>query len=72
MFKMALFAAMLLIAGVNRFWLTPRLASESEIAPSLKTLRQLTLHSIIEIALALMIFGVVAMLGTLHPASHFL
>jgi putative copper resistance protein D len=71
MLKIILFAGMLMIAAANRFLITPRLALESEIAPPLKALRRLTLHSIIEIALALMIFGIVGMLGTLHPAIHF-
>jgi copper resistance protein D len=70
MLKIILFAGMLMIAAVNRFLITPRLALKPEIAPPLKALRQLTLHSIIEIALALMIFGIVGMLGTLHPAIH--
>ena len=51
--KIALFAAMLLIAGVNRFWLTPRLASNSKGGP--QALRQLARNSMIEIALGLAI-----------------
>jgi copper resistance protein D len=68
MLKMALFAVMLSIAAVNRFWLTPQLGSppESELA----VLRQLTRNSMTEIALALLIFAIVGMLGTLHPAIH--
>jgi copper resistance protein D len=68
MLKMALFAAMLLIAAVNRFWLTPRL--DSQPRGELPLLRQLTRNSMIEIALALVIFAIVGMLGTLHPAIH--
>jgi copper resistance protein D len=68
--KIALFAAMLAFAAVNRFWLTPRLALPLGSAAQPKALRQLTRNSMIEIALALMIFAIVGMLGTLHPAIH--
>jgi len=68
--KVVLFAAMLLIAAANRFWLTPRLAVPSASEPQLKVLRRLARNSMIEIVLALMIFGIVGMLGTLHPAIH--
>jgi copper resistance protein D len=66
--KIALFAVMLLIAAVNRFWLTPRLGSP--LGSELPVLRQLTRNSVIEIALAFLIFAIVGMLGTLHPAIH--
>jgi copper resistance protein D len=68
MLKMALFAVMLVIAATNRFWLTPRLGASPE--SELPALRQLTRNSLIEIALALVIFAIVGMLGTLHPAIH--
>jgi putative copper resistance protein D len=70
--KLALFAIMLLIAAANRFWLAPRLARPSDNEPQLVVLRRLARNSMIEIALALMIFAVVGLLGTLHPAIHFL
>jgi putative copper resistance protein D len=66
--KIALFAVMLLIAAINRFWLTPRLGSPPR--GELPVLRQLTRNSMIEIALALVIFAIAGMLGTLHPAIH--
>ncbi len=69
MLKVALFAAMLLIAGVNRFWLTPQLALRSAIEP--RALRRLARNSMIEIALGLAIFAIVGALGTMHPAIHF-
>jgi copper resistance protein D len=72
MLKIALFAAMVGFAAVNRIWLTPRLALPSGSAVQLETLRQLTRNSMIEIALALMIFAIVGMLGTWHPAIHVL
>jgi putative copper resistance protein D len=69
MLKIALFAAMLSIAGVNRFWLTPQLALRSGIEP--RALRRLARNSVIEIALGLAIFAIVGALGTIHPAIHF-
>ena len=66
MLKLALFAAMLMIAAVNRFWLTPLLALPSTSTPQ----RKLARNSMIEIALALLIFAIVGLLGTLHPATH--
>ena len=70
MLKVALFGVMLLIAAVNRFWLTPRLALPSGSEPQFKVLRRLARNSMIEIVLASMIFAIVGMLGTLHPAIH--
>jgi putative copper resistance protein D len=72
MLKIALVAVMLLIAATNRFWLTPRLALPSAGEPQLEVLRRLTRNSMIEFALALMIFAIVGILGTLHPAIHFM
>jgi copper resistance protein D len=70
MLKTALFAIMLLFAAANRFWLTPRLVRPSASAAQHDVLRQLTRNSMIEIALALIIFVIVGILGTLHPAIH--
>lgn len=70
MLKVALFAVMLLFAAANRFWLTPKLALLQEGTPRLDALRQLTRNSAIEFALALTIFAIVGILGTLHPAIH--
>jgi putative copper resistance protein D len=66
MLKIAIFATMLAFAAANRFWLTPRLAADRTGA----ALRGLTRNSLIEIALGLVIFAVVGVLGTLHPAAH--
>jgi putative copper resistance protein D len=71
MLKLVVFATMLVFAFVNRFWLTPQLAVSSDEL-RLETLRQLTRNSSIEIALALAIFAIVGVLGTLHPAVHLL
>jgi putative copper resistance protein D len=68
MLKIALFAVMLLFAAANRFWWTPRLALPS--GSRIEALRGLTRNSVIEIALALAIFAIVGVLGTLHPAIH--
>jgi copper resistance protein D len=72
MLKMIAFAVMLAFAGVNRFLLTPQLALASGNEPRLEALRQLTRNSVIEIALGFTIFAIVGMLGTLHPAIHFI
>jgi putative copper resistance protein D len=71
MLKLAVFAIMLLIAAVNRFWLTPRLDAASGYRSPIGALGQLTRTGSIEIALGLAIFAIVGMLGTLHPAIHF-
>ena len=71
MLKISLFAVMLAYAAINRFWLTPDLALPSDNEARLKAMRRLTRNSGIEIALGLIIFAIVGMLGTLHPAAHF-
>jgi putative copper resistance protein D len=68
MLKLAVFAAMLGFAAVNRCWLTPRLAGSPDDA----SLHRLTRNSVIEIVLGFVIFAIVGLLGTLHPASHFM
>jgi putative copper resistance protein D len=70
MLKIVVFAVMLTFAAFNRFWLTPRLAVSPGNEPRLAALRQLTRNSAIEIALGLVVFAIVGMLGTLHPAIH--
>jgi putative copper resistance protein D len=65
MLKVAAFMVMLATAGANRFWLTPRLAV-AEGNP----LRSLTRNTVAEIVLALLIFAIVGLLGTSHPAAH--
>jgi putative copper resistance protein D len=66
MLKIGLFAIMLVFAAVNRFWLMPRLVLSSGPEP----LRQLSLSSVIEIVLGVIIYGIVGVLGTQHPAIH--
>jgi copper resistance protein D len=70
LFKIAVFAIMLAFAAVNRFWLTPRLAAAPASMVHRDALRGLTRNSLIEIALGLVIFAVVGVLGALHPAAH--
>jgi putative copper resistance protein D len=72
MLKLGVFAIMLMFAAINRFWLMPRLALSAASGTQLDALRQLARNSTIEIGLGLAIFAIVGMLGTLHPAIHFL
>ena len=67
LFKVALFAAMLAFAAMNRFWLTPRLAG----GRPRDAVRGLIRNCVIENALGLAIFAIVGVLGAIHPASHF-
>jgi copper resistance protein D len=69
MLKLAVFAAMLVFAAVNRFALSPRLAVSS--GNDREAVRKLMRNSVIEIALGFAIFTIVGVLGTLHPAIHF-
>jgi len=62
-FKIGLFAAMIAIAAVNRFYLTPRL-------PDPAALRGLQRNSIAEVCLGLCVLLFVGILGTLPPAAH--
>jgi putative copper resistance protein D len=69
MLKLAVFAVTLVFAALNRFVLTPRLASPSDEARQ-SALHALSRNTLIEIALGLLIFAVVGVLGTQHPAIH--
>ncbi len=66
--KLAMFAAMLLLAAANRFWLTPRLGatldSTSGLESAVGTLRKSLLT---ETGLAILVLAAVAWLGTLSP-----
>jgi uncharacterized membrane protein len=61
--KVVLFGAMVAIAAVNKFYLTPRL-------PKPAALRALRSNSLAEISLGLFVLTFVAVLGTLPPAKH--
>jgi putative copper resistance protein D len=65
MVKIAAFVVMVALAAVNRLWLTPRLAK-----PDGAALRSLMRNTVAEIVLALFVFALVGLLGTLHPAAH--
>ena len=65
--KLALFAAMLVLAGANRWRLTPALGAaiaNGNPAPALRGLRQ---SLVLETSTVLTILAVVAWLGTLEP-----
>lgn len=61
--KVALVAAMVAIAAVNRFMLSPRLGEP-------ETLRQLHRNTVAEAALGLIVIVIVAVLGTMPPPAH--
>jgi copper resistance protein D len=61
--KLGLFAAMVAIAAVNRFYLTPRLATAAMV-------RRLHRNCIAEAALGFAAVVVVGFLGAMAPASH--
>lgn len=72
MFKIALFAVMLLLAAANRFWLMPQLAPLSRTDMQIDALRRLTRNSILETILGVAVIAVVGALGicTLRSTSH--
>ena len=61
--KVALFAAMLGIAAVNRFGLVPRLPAQTAIG-------DLGRNALLELSFGLLILVIVGMLGTLPPGLH--
>ena len=70
LFKLALFAALLLLAALNRFSIVPALRrerSENEIKPLLIRLRH---HVLGEQALGAVVLLTVALLGTMEPAVN--
>jgi putative copper resistance protein D len=70
LFKVAVFTAMIAFAAINRLLLTPRLALAARGETKPRALAALTRNTLIEIALGLVIFAIVGVLGTLHPAIH--
>lgn len=68
--KIAAFVVMVGLATINRFSLTPRLAAGAKSGAEPQALAALTRNTLIEIALGVAIFGIVGVLGTLHPAIH--
>ena len=71
--KIALFAALIAIATINREVLTPRLSATPRGAKqraSALALRSLRRNSLIESCLGLGVLAIVAVLGTMVPAAH--
>ncbi len=66
--KVALFFAMVAVAAMNRFWLTPRLVPDATLAPARHVLRRLRRNALIEIVLGAVIIAIVAKLGVMPPA----
>jgi len=76
--KEALFASMLALAAVNRFWLAPRLAASSagslsglsdHASADRSSMRRLQRNSLLEALLGSAILAAVAVLGTMTPAA---
>ncbi|MBU6462054.1 MAG: copper homeostasis membrane protein CopD [Bradyrhizobium sp.] len=70
--KIVAFVLMVGFAAVNRFWLTPQITLTTRTKTHANALSALTRNTLIEIALGLAIFAIVGVLGTLHPAIHFM
>jgi putative copper resistance protein D len=68
--KIALFLAMVAIATVNRFRLTPQLLQQANIIASRDALRQLRRNAAIEALAGAIVIAIVAALGTMPPAIH--
>lgn len=68
--KIALFLDMVGIAAVNRLRLTPRLVQNADVQAAQAARRQLSRNATVEATLSAAIIAIVAVLGTLPPASH--
>jgi putative copper resistance protein D len=68
--KIALFPAMVAIATINRFWLTPQLLQHADIAACRDALRKLRRNAAVEVSAGTVIIAIVATLGTMPPAIH--
>ena len=68
--KLLLFGAMVVLAGINRMRLIPRIANATEATFRLHALRTLARNAIAEAALGLGVVGVVGALGIAVPAAH--
>ena len=66
--KLCLFAAMLALAGLNRYWLVPLMVSEKASGQPAASLQRLRRHVLSEQVLGLLIVLVVSLLGTMQPA----
>jgi putative copper resistance protein D len=70
MIKLALFLVMVGIAAVNWSRLTPRLVQNADGTTAAQARRSLRRNAAVEAALGTVIIAIVAVLGTLPPASH--
>ena len=68
--KIALFLGMVGIAAVNRLRLTPRLVQNADLTAAQDARRQLSRNATVEATMSAAIIAIVAVLGTLPPASH--
>jgi copper resistance protein D len=68
--KIALFVVMVGFATVNRLRLTPQLIQDASPTAIQSAYRWLRRNTAIETAIGVAIIGIVAVLGTLPPASH--
>lgn len=68
--KVMVFTIMVVLATINRFMLTPRMALPPGSEAQGHALGRLTRNTVAEIGLGLLVFVIVAVLGTLHPAAH--
>lgn len=68
--KLSLFSVMIAIAAVNWSRLTPKLVQNADLAGAQQARRRLRRNAAIEAVLGTAIIVIVAMLGTLPPASH--
>jgi putative copper export protein/mono/diheme cytochrome c family protein len=66
--KVALFAAMVCLAGANRFRLLPRLIGSEK--PGARVLGHIEHNGFIELLLGLVVLIIVGVLGSMPPAAH--
>jgi putative copper resistance protein D len=63
--KLAVFTCMLMLAGANRYWITPHFMA---VSPGALWLRRLRRHVVAEQALGVAVLALVSVLGTISPA----
>jgi copper resistance protein D len=68
--KIVLFFAMVAVASVNRLRLTPRLVDDANSTAIDAARRQLRRNATVEASMGAVVIAIVALLGTLPPASH--
>jgi putative copper resistance protein D len=67
--KLGLFALMLLLAAMNRFWLVPNVQAATPGSQTKTSLFRLRYHIIGEQLLGVLIIALVSVLGTLAPSG---